>query len=83
VVSTLDRHQNVVDAVAFDPDNRRVWTVAVQDAIRAWDAGTGRVVRTVSLNGLDGMYTAFELRPGRRVLYLRARGQIQERNLGD
>jgi hypothetical protein len=82
--TTFDRQKNAIDSVAFDPDGKRIWTVAVQDAARAYDLTSGKVVKTVELNGLSGTSSRFILTPQKRVVETNTSEMRRvQRDLGD
>jgi WD40 repeat protein len=84
-ISTLDRHKNAVHVAAFDPDGKRVWTAVTRDAVRAYDATTGRLLKTVSLDGIEVGAARFVLTPTKRTFELIPHEEREwiARDLGD
>ena len=55
--TVLQGHQNSVRTAAFSADGRHVLSSA-DDGVRVWDAGTGRIVRTISTPARDTLGAA-------------------------
>lgn len=47
-LQTLEGHEAPVNAILFSPDDKILASASIDGIIRLWDAGTGRLVRTLA-----------------------------------
>jgi WD40 repeat protein len=69
LVRTIDAHENGVYCLAFSPDGKQLLSGGGDDALRLWDANTGKALRFRPTGNLEGPFVtcAFSL-DGRVVM---------------
>ncbi len=72
-LAEIEAHRGTVTAAAYTGDGRQILTTGADGAMRLWDTGTNRIVRTIELD--DGPATALAI-SGRKALTGHANGKV-------
>lgn len=72
-IAEIEAHRGSISGAVYSDDGRQIVTTGADGAMRLWDTGTNRIVRTIELD--DGPATALALN-GRHALTGHANGKV-------